>query len=190
MDRQREVELSELLAPWLTRQSIGPKRLHGPGPGAQEIEWLLRAALTGPDHARLRPCRLQLLDNTQRERLATAFQDYRRETDGDLKPEDAIIERQRALRGPCLFAVAARIQEGHVLVPVHEQWTAVGAVIGNFLTAAKALGYAGKMLSGDRVRAACIRSLLCDADEVLVGFVYLGNAAVNAREHPRITCTV
>ena len=182
MNHLCDLALPELLAPWLTRRSLGPKHLEDPGPSARELECLLRAAFTGPDHARLRPCRLKPLDRAQRERLALAFQNYRREADGDLSPEDASVERQRALRGPCLVAVTARIQEVHCLVPVHEQWIAVGAVIGNLLAAANALGYVGKMLSGDRVRAACVRSLLCDAGEILVGFVYLGSARVDTWE--------
>ena len=182
MNHLCDLALPELLAPWLTRRSLGPKHLEEPGPSARELECLLRAAFTGPDHARLRPCRLKPLDRAQRERLALAFQNYRRAADGDLSPEDASVERQRALRGPCLVAVTARIQEDHCLVPVHEQWIAVGAVIGNLLAAANALGYVGKMLSGDRVRAACVRSLLCDAGEILVGFVYLGSARVDTWE--------
>ena len=180
MNRPYDLALPELLAPWLTRCSIGPKHLEDPGPGARELEFLLRAAGTGPDHARLRPCRLKPLNHAQRERLATAFQDYRREANGALSPEDAGVERQRALSGPCLLAVTARMHEDHGVVPVHEQWIAVGAVIGNLLAASNALGYVGKMLSGERVGAACVRSLFCDADEVLVGFVYLGSAGVAA----------
>lgn len=183
MNRPYDLALPELLAPWLTRRSIGPKHLADPGPGARELECLLQAAFTGPDHARLRPCRLKPLNHAQRERLATAFQNYRREADGALSPEDAGVERQRALTGPCLVAVTARIQEGHGVVPVHEQWIAVGAVIGNLLAAANALGYVGKMLSGKRVGAVCVRSLLCDAGEVLVGFIYLGSAGVDAQDH-------
>ena len=187
MNHPCDVALPELLAPWLTRRSIGPKHLEAPGPDARELECLLRAAFTGPDHARLRPCRLEPLCPAQRERLATAFQNYRREADGDLSPEDASVERQRALRGPCLLAVTARIQQDHGLVPVHEQWIAVGAVIGNLLAAANALGYVGKMLSGDRVRATSVRGLLCDAGEMLVGFVYLGSARADAWERAATT---
>lgn len=176
MNRPYDLALPALLAPWLTRRSIGPKHLEDPGPSSRELECLLQAAFTGPDHARLRPCRLKPLDHALRERLVTAFQHYRREADGDLSSEDADIERQRALLGPCLLAVTALIQEDHFRVPVHEQWMAVGAVIGNLLSAANALGYAGKTLSGDRVRAACVRNLLCSPGEVLVAFVYLGSA--------------
>jgi hypothetical protein len=82
------------------------------------------------------------------------------------------------LRGPCLLAVTARIQDHHPSVPVHEQWIAVGAVIGNLLAAANALGYVGKMLSGDRVRAPAICSLLCQPGESLVGFIYLGSDGI------------
>ena len=174
------VDLPTILAPWLTRRSWGPKRLKPPGPDAYELEWLLRAAFTGPDHARLRPCRLSPIGDAKRQQLAAAFQAYRRDADGSLEPEDAEIERQRALRGPCLLAVTARIEDHHPVVPAHEQWIAVGAVIGNLLAAANALGYVGKMLSGNRVRAAAIRSVLCAPGECLVGFIYLGSAGIDA----------
>ena len=85
MNRPYDLALPELLAPWLTRRSISPKHLEDPGPGARELECLLRAAFTGPDHARLRFCRLKPLNHAQRERLATAFQNYRREADGALR---------------------------------------------------------------------------------------------------------
>lgn len=185
MNRPYDLALPELLAPWLTRCSIGPKHLEHPVRGARELEFLQRAAFTGPDHARLRPCRLKPLNHAQRERLATAFQNHRREAKGALSPEDASVERQRALSGPCLLAVTARIDEDHGVVPVHEEWIAVDAVIGNLLAASNALGYVGKMLSGERVGAPCVRSLICDADEVLVGFVHLGSAGVAAQDRAK-----
>lgn len=174
------VALPTVLAPWLTRRSVGPKRLKPPGPDARELEWLLKAAFTGPDHARLRPCRLSVIGDAKRHQLAAAFQAYRYDANGRLDPEDEEIERQRALRGPCLLAVTARIQDHHPTVPAHEQWIAVGAVVGNLLAAANSLGFVGKMLSGDRVRAPIICSLLCEPGEILVGFVYLGSAGVDA----------
>lgn len=116
------------------------------------------------------------LDHETRVRLGRAFQEYRRRTTGDLSSEDAALEAERATNAPTLLAIAARIRDDVTDVPVHEQWIAVGAVIGNLMAAANALGFAGKILSGERVRDPYVRDVVCNGDEALVGFVYLGTA--------------
>ena len=73
-------------------------------------------------------------------------------------------------------AVVARIDLGHPVVPAHEQWAAVGGALANFLNAAHALGYAGKMLSGAKVRHPAVQAAFCEAGETLVGWVALGTA--------------
>jgi hypothetical protein len=60
------------------------------------------------------------------------------------------------------------------VVPAHEQWAAVGGAITNFLNAAHALGFAGKMLSGHKVRQPAIQAAFCEAGETLVGWISLG----------------
>ena len=70
----------------------------------------------------------------------------------------------------------ARIDLGHPLVPAHEQWIAVGGALTNFLNAAHALGYAGKMLSGAKVRDPFLARAFCAPGETLVGWIALGTA--------------
>ena len=70
--------------------------------------------------------------------------------------------------------VLARIDMGHTVVPAHEQWAAVGGAITNFLNAAHLLGFAGKMLSGHKVRQPAIQAAFCGAGETLVGWIALG----------------
>jgi hypothetical protein len=74
-------------------------------------------------------------------------------------------------------AVLARIDMGHPLAPSHEQWIAVGGAISNFLTAAHALGYAGKLLSGAKVRSSIVTEAFCGPGETLVGWIVLGTPA-------------
>jgi nitroreductase len=59
-------------------------------------------------------------------------------------------------------------------VPAHEQWAAVGGAVANFLNAAHALGFAGKMLSGHKVRQPAIQAAFCAPGETLVGWISLG----------------
>lgn len=163
-----------LLSPWLTRRSVGPRHLEAPGPSVEEVALLLEAADHAPDHGRLRPWRFRVLNNEARARLAQAFVRYRENAGGGRSTRDAELEAQRALAGPCLISLAARIDERHVVVPPHEQWIAVGAALGNLMAAANALGYSGKILSGARTCDEGVRGMACHQCERLVGFIYLG----------------
>ena len=88
--------------------------------------------------------------------------------------EQARRDRGRATEPPLLVAVVARIDAGHPVATVHEQWIALGGALANFLTAAHALGYGGKMLSGSKVRAEAVMSAFCRPGEPLVGWMVLG----------------
>ena len=84
------------------------------------------------------------------------------------------MERARSLGVPVTVAVAVRIDAGHPLAPPHEQWIAVGGAIANFLNAAHALGYGGKLLSGRKVRLPAVQAAFCEPGETLVGWIVLG----------------
>jgi len=164
--------VSPALTALLSRYSLGIKHLGGPGPDAAELQALVQAALRAPDHAELVPFRLVAVQGAARERLATLFEQH-----AIAKGKDAsgvVIERERALRAPLTLAVLARIDLGHPLVPAHEQWMCVGGAVANILNAAHALGYAGKMLSGDKARSASMAAAFAEPGETLVGWISIG----------------
>ena len=167
--------MNQVLRSLLSRQSVGPKHLVEPGPDAAQLRLMAEAALRAPDHAELVPFRFKAVAGTARERLAALFE----QAAGDAGKDEAAarVDAERARRAPVTVAVVARIDLGHPLVPAHEQWVAVGAALANFLNAAHALGFAGKMLSGAKVRHPAIQAAFCDAGETLVGWVALGTRA-------------
>jgi nitroreductase len=133
------------------------------------------AALRAPDHAGLVPFRFKAVAGTVREALAALFEQAAREAG---KEQASVrLDGERARNAPVTVAVVARIDLGHPLVPAHEQWAAVGGAITNFLNAAHALGYAGKMLSGAKARAPLLAAAFCEPGETLVGWIALGTAA-------------
>ena len=69
-------------------------------------------------------------------------------------------------------------------MPAHEQWVAVGGALTNFLNAAHLLGYAGKMLSGAKVRHPDVVAAFCAPGETLVGWVALGTPDRALRARP------
>ncbi|MBL8278241.1 MAG: nitroreductase [Pelomonas sp.] len=156
----------------LTRYSVGPKHLVEPGPSDEQLALMAEAALRAPDHAELVPYRFKLVRGAAKEGMAALFADAARAAGKG--EEGAALDAERALKPPVTVAVVARIDLGHPLVPAHEQWAAVGGAIANFLTAAHALGFGGKMLSGAKVRDAAISAAFCDPGETLLGWVALG----------------
>lgn len=165
-------DFSSGLALLQNRYSLGIKHLQAPGPDADQLQQMLAAALRAPDHAELVPFRFVVVQGTARERLADLFAEHAQRKGKDA--EGIAIERERALRAPMTVAVLARIDLGHPLVPAHEQWMCVGGAVANFLNAAHAQGFAGKMLSGDKARAQHIAQAFCEPGETLVGWVALG----------------
>ncbi len=158
----------------LARQSLGSKHLSEPGPDAAALAQMAAAALRAPDHAELAPFCFKVVHGAARERLAALFEQAGLE--GGKDAAAARVDADRARRAPVTVAVVARIDLGHRIVPAHEQWVAVGAALANFLNAAHALGFAGKMLSGAKVRHAAVQAAFCEPGETLVGWVALGTA--------------
>lgn len=163
----------------LGRYSQGIKHLGPPGPDATQLQLLVQAALRAPDHGELVPFRLVAVQGVARARLADLFAAH---AQAKGKGADGVaIERERALKAPLTLAVLARIDLGHPLVPAHEQWMAVGGAVANLLNAAHAMGFAGKMLSGDKARAPALVQAFCEAGETLVGWVALGTPSKQGR---------
>lgn len=158
----------------LGRYSLGIKYLAEPGPGDAELRLMAQAALHAPDHAGLVPFRFKVVRGAARERLAALYVQAARDAGKD---EPALaIERERALKAPVTVAVVARIDLGHPVVPAHEQWAALGGALTNFMNAVHALGYAGKMLSGAKVRHPALQAAFAGPGETLVGWIVLGRA--------------
>lgn len=158
----------------LQRYSVGTRHLAEPAPSLDELRRMTAAALRAPDHAGLVPFRFAAIRGDARNHLADLFEQVA--VQAGKSAEDAERDRLRALDAPLLVAVVARIDPGHALATVHEQWMTVGGALTNFMNAAHVLGYAGKMLSGSKVRAAPVVAAFCEPGEQLVGWVVMGTA--------------
>ena len=174
----------------LHRYSLGVKDLAEPGPTAEELQLIAAAALRAPDHGELMPFRLVVVRGAARSRLADLFEDYARRT--GKSAESCAIERSRALQVPVTIAVVARIDLSHPVVPAHEQWACVGGVIANVLNALHLLGYAGKMLSGGKVRDQQISASFCQPSETLVGWIVAGTptCALRAKSEKQLAAVL
>lgn len=157
------------------RRSPSPRRLSHPGPNELDIERMVEAALSAPDHGMLRPWRTIVLPLAERPALADLFEQEKLRRMPSAARADLDRSREHALTPPCLVAFVVTLHGGPI--PAHEQWLAAGAALGNFLNAAHALGFPAVVRSGDR----CADRILCEAlglkeHEVLGGFVGMGSA--------------
>ena len=163
-----------MLAGLLGRHSQGIRHLGEPGPDDAALRTMATAALRAPDHAGLVPFRFVVVRGAARARLGALFEQVAHAAGKDAA--SARIDAERAERAPVTVTVLARIDLGHPQVPAHEQWVAVGGALANFLNAAHALGYAGKMLSGRKARDATLQAAFCRPGETLIGWIALGTA--------------
>ena len=168
-----------------SRQSIGADLLTEPGPGPQDLEKILSAAIRVPDHGRLFPWRIQVLDKAAQKRLAEVYVARYRALHPDARDNQVEHERKRPQRAPLLLVVSNRIDPMHK-IPVLEQTLSGGALCMNILNAAHALGYCANWVTGwpafdDEVK----RSLGVPLASQIIGFVHIGSPAGPPKERIR-----
>lgn len=166
----------------LSRASVGPKHLVEPGPDEAQLRQMLEAALHAPDHGELVPYRFKVVSGESRRAMSRLFGEAARRAGKDAA--GVALDEERALLPPVTVAVVARLDLGHPQVPAHEQWVAVGGALTNFLNAAHALGFGGKMLSGAKVRDPGLVAAFCEPGETLVGWIALGTPARAGKPRP------
>ncbi len=169
-----------------SRQHVSPKRLGDPGPDPAQIELILGAAGAAPDHGLLNPWRLIVIPPERRALLGEAFAAALIERDGAATKVQIEEARGKALRGPFLLLVVARLDPG--LGPTHpqERLVSAGCAIQNMLLIAHALGFGAGLSSGRALYAEQMRSLFgLSAHEQPLCFLSVGTVMRRKPARPR-----
>lgn len=156
------------------RQSIG--HLVEPAPNAQQLEKAFQAALTAPDHHRLKPTRFVVIPSDQREAfgelLSKALADL-----GETDPAQLDRVKNHPFRAPLLVLALTQFQP-HPKVPNFEQTLSSGAAIENFLLSLQVQGFSTMWRSGAVVESRLFkRNLGLAEDDLISGIIYIGTAA-------------
>jgi nitroreductase len=160
-----------------SRQTILPGRLLAPGPDAQQLQQILGAAASAPDHRQLLPWRFVLVPATARELLAEQFAVALQERDAQALPEQVEEARAKAFRAPCLLLLVVDLARGDPSVDGFERVLSAGAAAQNVLLMATALGFASALTSGRALKARGMRALFSlSEEEHALCFVSLGTA--------------
>jgi nitroreductase len=161
-----------------------PAQLVDPGPDEAQLEKILRAAVSAPDHARLRPWRFVVIQGESRLRFGQLMAESlkRREP---AAPEDRLeAERKKALRAPVIMIVAAAVQDSPK-VPAVEQILAAGAATQNMMIAADAVGMGALWRTGPVAYDPEVKTALgLSAEDAIVGILYIGTVGLHGKPRP------
>ncbi len=168
----------------LTRRSGKARDMIAPGPDADQLQTILRAASRVPDHGKLAPWRFVVIADTARDKLAALIEAaYLAE-----KPTAGRLELQAmrdfATQAPTLVVVLSHPHPtSHI--PLWEQQLSVGAACMNLLTAAHAQGFVGNWLTGWATYSAAMRDAIGEPGETIAGYFFIGSPAKELDERPR-----
>ncbi len=166
----------------LARRSVGT--LGEPGPSDAQLELILRAATTVPDHGNLRPWRFVCVAGGEREHFGAALRAAGLEADPDL-PEAARTKlHDKAFVAPTIVVLISSPKPGKVAAWEQE---ASAAAAGYAMTlAAHLLGVGAIWKSAPMRRGAELDELLGLVDpEQLMGWINLGTVAADPKERRR-----
>ncbi len=157
-----------------TRYSV--KFVQQPGPSDEDLDKIFRAAMTAPDHGRLRPWRFALIRGNAIARLGELAISSIKAAGVPLAPEKENTTRRWLDKVPLLIAVACRLDHTNTKIPEHERMLATGAAVGNILNAAHMLGYSAFWSTGLGTYVDTVAEALgFDAlDYRFMGFVAIG----------------
>ncbi|CAN5529043.1 NAD(P)H nitroreductase [soil metagenome] len=163
------------LAPLLERRSV---KSFGPvGPTSAELDAILRAAATVPDHGSLRPWRFVVVEGDARQVFGEALAAAAQEAGLATSPETVERVRSKAFLAPALVAVVARV-DASAKVPAWEQVASASCAGYAIALAADRLGLGAIWKSAAAHDGTSLRRVLeMGPDDVFLGWVNIGRAA-------------
>lgn len=169
----------------LTRRSVGIAFLREPGPTAEELQDILTIGVRVPDHGKITPWRLVVIEGEARVQAGEKLAEIARSNNPELDDASLEIERQRFLPAPLTIGVISSPKE-HPKVPELEQLLSAGNVAFNLLHAAYALGFAASWVTRWYAFDAEAAAMLGARDgERFVGFVHIGTPTAVIEDRPR-----
>lgn len=161
-----------------SRRNTSPKRLVEPGPTSDELNLLLRAAATAPDHGGLTPWRFIHVLSDGRASLGEAFRQALLERDPTATERHQLDAVEKAFRAPCLLLAVLDLSVGDNPFPIVERTISLGCAIQNMLLLATAMGFGSGLSSGQAMASTALRSAFeLTALEQAICFVSFGRVA-------------
>jgi nitroreductase len=136
---------------------------------------MLAAAARAPDHGRLKPWRLILLDDGMRTAFSAAAVQARRARPPPPTAEQLRIEGEKIWRSPVIVVVGCVVDRQHAKIPEVEQLLAAGAAAQNLMLAAHGLGYGAMWKTGPAAYDAGVKAAVgLRPEDHIVAIMHLG----------------
>lgn len=171
---------------WITTRRMCARVLEEP-PTRQEIQAVIEAAVSAPNHHLTEPWRFIVLSGSALDDLGEVLAERaRHEHEGAADLEQRVQkERSRPKRAPVIVTVVY-VPSDHPKAIEMEDRYAVGAAVENMLLAAHGMGLGAFWRTGAAARDPGVRSLLGLKDgEEIAAFVYLGYPLKERPDPPR-----
>lgn len=170
---------------FLTARRSRPAKLFSyPVPDRAQLDEILTAALRVPDHGKLEPWRLLVVQGAAFARLADLAEARAHELGGDA--EKVAKGRGQFDLGKLAVVVIAS-PKASPKIPAVEQLLSAGALCLGIVNAAEAAGWGANWLTGwaahDPDFAA--RAFGCQGEETVAGIVHIGTPAADGPDRPR-----
>lgn len=175
-------DLSSPLAYLATRRSGKPRDMVAPGPDEQTLDNILQLAMRTPDHGKLFPWRFVVIHD--RPAFANLLERAFLIANADMRPAQIEAAISPAYMAPTLVVLLFAPQP-NAKIPLWEQQMSVGAVGMNLLHAAHMHGFVASWITGWASYDPTFRDALCEGDEQVAGFVFMGSPGQPLEERPR-----
>ncbi len=175
-------DLSSPLAYLATRRSGKPRDMVAPGPDTAMLDRILHIAMRTPDHGKLFPWRFVTIDD--RAAFGALLERAFVAANTDMRPAQIEAAIAAAYMAPTLVVLLFAPQPS-AKIPLWEQQMSVGAVGMNLLHAAHAHGFIASWITGWASYDPTVRDALCEGDEQIAGFVFIGSPGQPLEERPR-----
>jgi len=175
-----------------TRRSVGIGFLKEPGPTPQELDEILAIATRVPDHGKLTPWRLVVIEGDARRAAGEKLAEIARRNNPALDEASLANERRQFLPAPVTVGVIFS-HKPLAKAPELEQLLSAGNVCFNLMHAAFALGYAASWVTRWFAFDTAAQQMLgARGGERFVGFVHIGTptAVIDDRDRPDLAKVV
>ena len=166
------------------RRSRPAKLFTHPVPSRDQLEEILTAATRVPDHGKLEPWRLIVVQGAAFARLADLAETRARELGGD---DEKIAKGRGQYDAGKLAVVVISSPKPSPKIPVAEQRASAAALCFGIVTAAEAAGWGANWLTGWPAHdpAFAARAFGCEGGETVAGIVHIGTPPADAPDRPR-----
>jgi nitroreductase len=172
-----------------TRRSVGIGFLKDPGPSPAELEEILTMGTRVPDHGKIVPWRLMVIEGEARREVGERLAAIQKANNPAL--DDASFERERNQLLPAPVTIGVIFSPKPVpKAPELEQLLSAGNVAFNLMHAAFAMGFAASWVTRWFAFDTAAQQMLgAKGGERFIGFVHIGTptVAIEDRERPDLS---